>query len=106
MGNGVYVQLLPQREERLASPPVFLAQIKLAQATLQPGVTDIVGFALANHSQERLVDQAACGQGVRQYGQVFHLDGVLQGDAGSGDQDGAEGFAPVGTGAVKGYPRR
>lgn len=90
MGSAVHVQLLPEGEQGPACLPVFLAEIQLSQPPLQPDVTGVVGFALADHSAQRLIEQAILHKYTGQEGQIFSLYGILQGNAGSGNKDRAE----------------
>lgn len=106
MGQAIYVQPVPQGEQSVYRHLVFLAKPHLSQTPFQTIVADIVRFSFADHSQQRFADQAVHGQCVGQYRQIFHLDGVLQGNAGGGNQDRPDGPALVGAEAVKGRSRR
>ena len=88
--GSIHIQLLPEGEQGSASFPVFLAEIQLAQPPFQAVVADIVRFALADHSAQRLIEQAILHKYTGQEGQIFSLYGILQGNAGSGNKDRAE----------------
>ena len=59
------------------------------------GITDKAFFALADNSGDGVADDALSQQNSGQVGQILCKDSVLQGNAGSGDND--RQFHPFGT---------
>lgn len=104
MDGFVGVQPLPQGEQGLCRCLVLFLQIDLGQPPLQSLVADVVGFALADHRPEGAGDHTVRHENSGQEGQVFPLDGVLEGNAGGGNEDGTYPQPTVGLEAAKHRP--
>ena len=87
MGDIVHVQRSFQRAKSVGGCRIFLLKVHLTKPPLQAFVANIMAFALADHREQWAVDLSVCQQDAGQQRKVFRLHSVLQGDAGSGDND-------------------
>ena len=88
MRNLVHVQRILQGAKGVGGYRIFLLEVYLTKPPLQAFVTNIVTFSFADHREQWLVDLSIRQQRAGQQRKVFRLHGVLQGNAGSGDNDG------------------
>ena len=86
-GQLVQIQHMPGGVQGLAGGGVLMAAPHLPDPPFQTGIADVVGLALADDRLNGCGDQPLGQQHAGQQGQVLLLDGVLQRDAGGGDQD-------------------
>ena len=87
-GQLVQIQHMPGGVQGLAGGGVLMAAPHLPDPPFQTGIADVVGLALADDRLDGRGDQPLGQQHAGQQGQVLLLDGVLQRDAGGGDQQG------------------
>ena len=88
MGSLVNIQMVLQGYECLGCLGILLCKVGPAQPVLQTKVADIVGLAFSDDGPDGFLQFAVCHQHRGQQGQILVQHRPLQGDAGSGDNDG------------------